>query len=88
MGAKKIDKPVVGAFLEEDVNNHSGGVNLVRGHFTIKNYEFYVSTTGSQKSSVLRSMSEANCLIIIPEHKREVRAGEKVAIQLIDHDEI
>ena len=88
MGAKKLNKPVVGAFLEEDISKHSGGVNLLRGYFTIKNNEFYVSTTGSQKSSVLRSMSKANCLIVIPENSREVKAGEKVAIQLIDHDEI
>ena len=88
MGATKIDKPLVSAFLEEDVSTHSGGVNLLRGYFTIKNNEFYVSTTGSQKSSVLRSMSKANCLIVIPENSREVKAGEKVAIQLIDHDEI
>jgi molybdopterin molybdotransferase len=88
MGAKKLNKPVVGAFLEEDISKHSGGVNLLRGYFTIKNNEFYVSTTGSQKSSVLRSMSKANCLIVIPENTREVKAGEKVAIQLIDHDEI
>jgi molybdopterin molybdotransferase len=88
MGATKIDKPLVGAFLEEDVSTHAGSVTLLRGYFTIKNNQFYVSTTGSQKSSVLRSMSKANCLIVIPEHSRAVKAGEKVTIQLIDHDEI
>ena len=88
MGAKRIKKPIVNAFLEEDINKQSGKVHLLRGHFTIKNNEFYVSTTGNQNSSVLRSMSAANCLIIIPENGTEVKAGEKVAIQLIDHDEI
>jgi molybdopterin molybdotransferase len=88
MGAKKIRKPIVNAFLEEDVRKQSGKVHLLRGYFTIKNNEFYVSTTGNQKSSVLRSMSDANCLIIIPENTTEVKAGEKVAIQLIDHDEV
>jgi len=88
MGAKRIQKPVVTAFLEENFNKQSGKVHLLRGYFTIRNNEFYVSTTGNQKSSVLRSMSIANCLIIIPENTTEVKAGEKVAIQLIDHDEI
>jgi len=37
---------------------------------------------------VLRSMSEANCLIVIPEHTTRVKAGERVAIQLIDHAEL
>ncbi len=88
MGARKIDKPVVNAVAEEDIKIRSGTVNLLRGCFTIKDNEFYVSTTGSQKSSVLSSMSRANCLIIVPEDGREAKAGDKVAIQLIDHDEI
>jgi molybdopterin molybdotransferase len=88
MGARKISKPMVNAFLEENVSNHSGSVNLLRGYFTNNNGEFFVSTTGSQKPSMLRSMSKANCLIIIPENCGEIKAGEKVTIQLIDHDEI
>ncbi|OPY60702.1 MAG: Molybdopterin molybdenumtransferase [Syntrophorhabdus sp. PtaU1.Bin002] len=88
MGATRIKKPIVNAFLREDINKQSGKVHLLRGFFTIKNNEFYVSTTGNQNSSVLRSMSDANCLIVIPENTTEVKAGERVAIQLIDHDEI
>ena len=87
MGAIKIKKPVVNAFLEEDIKS-SKVHHLLRGCFTIKNNEFYVSTTGNQKPSVLRSMSAANCLIVVPENITKVKAGEKVAIQLIDHDEI
>ena len=87
MGAKRIKKPIVNAFLEEDINSVKAH-HLLRGYFTIKNNEFYVSTTGNQKPSVLRSMSAANCLIVIPENITKVKAGEKVAIQLIDHDEI
>ncbi len=88
MGARRIAKPVVNAFLEEDINKKPGKVHLLRGYFTIKNNEFYVSTTGTQKSSVLRSMSDANCLIIVPEDTTKMKAGERVAIQLIEHEEI
>ncbi|OPY76021.1 MAG: Molybdopterin molybdenumtransferase [Syntrophorhabdus sp. PtaU1.Bin153] len=88
MGATRIKKPIINAVLEEDITKQSGKVHLLRGFFTIKNNEFHVSTTGNQNSSVLRSMSDANCLIVIPENTTEVRAGERVAIQLIDHDEI
>jgi molybdopterin molybdotransferase len=87
MGANKITKPVVNAILEKDITS-VGVYHLVRGQFIIKNNEFYVSATGHQKPSMLRSMSVANCLIIIPEHVTKARAGEKVAIQLIDHDEV
>ncbi len=87
MGAKRIKKPIVNAFLEEDINSAEVH-HLLRGYFTIKNNEFHVSTTGNQKPSMLRSMSAANCLIIVPENVTSVKAGEKVAVQLIDHDEI
>jgi molybdopterin molybdotransferase len=88
MGAKRITKPIVHAFLEEDITKQPGKIHLLRGYFTIKESQFYVSTTGNQNSSVLRSMRDANCLIIVPENITKVKAGEKVAIQLIKHDEI
>ncbi|MBN2402950.1 MAG: molybdopterin molybdotransferase MoeA [Spirochaetes bacterium] len=87
MGAKRIKKPIVKAFLEEDIKSVNAH-HLLRGFFTIKNDEFYVSTSGNQKPSVLRSMSDANCLIVIPENVIKAKTGEKVTIQLIDHDEI
>jgi molybdopterin molybdotransferase len=88
MGTKKIKKPVVKAVLTEDIRIKPGKVHLLRGCFILDNEEFYVSKTGSQKTSVLRSMSDANCLIIIPDNVSKVKAGDKVAIQLIDHEEI
>jgi len=87
MGADKLHKPMINAFLEEEIQKKNGKVNLLRGYFTIKDNEIYVSTTGSQKTSVLGSMSGANCLIIVPEDITEVKSGEKVLIQLIDHSE-
>lgn len=87
MGASRIAKPVVSALLEENLKKPAGKAHLLRGHFRIENNDFRVSTTGNQKSSVLLSMSNANCLIILPENTTEVKAGERVAIQLIDHDE-
>ena len=88
MGAKQIRKPIVKAFLLEDINRKSDKVHMLRGFFSVRDNEFHVSTTGNQKPSVLRSMSDANCLIIIPENSPKLRAGDQVAIQLIDHQEI
>jgi molybdopterin molybdotransferase len=88
MNAKKINKPIVNAYITEDITKEPGRLYLLRGYFFIKNNEFHVNTTGPQGSGILTSMSAANCLIILPENTSEVKAGEKVAIQLIDHDEI
>ena len=87
MGATRIKKPIVNAILEEDIRSAEIH-HLMRGFFTIKNNEIHVSPTANQKPSMLRSMSAANCLIILPENMLRAKAGEKVAIELIDHDEI
>jgi len=87
MGATRIKKPIVNAILEEDIRSAEIH-HLMRGFFTIKNNEIHVSPTANQKPSMLRSMSAANCLIILPENVLRAKAGEKVAIELIDHDEI
>jgi len=88
MGATRLKKPIIKAFLDKGINKRPGKVYLLRGYFTIKENELHVSPTGSQKTSALSSMSNTNCMIIVPEDISEVKAGEKVAIQLIDHAEI
>ena len=88
MGAVKIDKPLINAILDNSINKKKGRVNLIRGYFTIKNGNFHVSTTGPQGSGILSSMSDANCLIIIPEELEAIKAGESIQIQLINHEEI
>ncbi|KMY68086.1 hypothetical protein AAU61_09805 [Desulfocarbo indianensis] len=89
MGAQRVNKPVINACLKDTVRRKpSEKVHLLRGYFTIENNEFYVTTTGDQKSSIFRSMSQANCLIVFPENTAQITAGEKVAIQLLAHDEI
>jgi molybdopterin molybdotransferase len=40
-----------------------------------------VRTTGQQGSGVLRSMSEANCFIVLEHARGRVQAGEAVQVQ-------
>lgn len=49
-----------------------------------ENLALEVTTTGSQGSGILRSMSMADCYMVIPEDKGNVEAGEKVCVQLFD----
>jgi molybdopterin molybdotransferase len=46
--------------------------------------EWKVRTTGQQGSGVLRSMSEANCFIVLEHARGKVEAGEQVSVQLFD----
>lgn len=88
MGARRIDKPLVRATLTEDIKKKTGRAHFIRGVFCVNDGRLSVSTTGPQGSGILRSMTEANCLIIIPEDVGAVRAGETVLVQLIEHGEI
>ena len=46
--------------------------------------QWSVCPTGSQGSGVLRSMSEANCFIVIEHERGSVKPGETVQVQLFD----
>lgn len=52
--------------------------------FRDANGEWTVRTTGQQGSGVLRSMSEANCFIVLEHGRGAVNAGEPVRVQLMD----
>jgi molybdopterin molybdotransferase len=46
--------------------------------------EWSVRITGQQGSGVLRSMSEANCFIVLEHERGDVKAGDLVSVQLFD----
>lgn len=87
-GAYKLKKPVIGAKLLEEIRDRSGRKHFIRGVYSIIDNEFHVKTTGDQGSGILTSMSDANCLIILPANIENVSPGEIVEIQLINHGEI
>jgi molybdopterin molybdotransferase len=43
-----------------------------------------VQVTGSQGSGVLRSMSEANCMIVLAHEQGNVAAGEMVEVMVFE----
>lgn len=88
MGARHIEKPLVRAILEEGIRKKPDRTHFIRGIFTLKEGVFHVSTTGPQGSGILKSMSHANCLIIVPAGVSRLEAGQTVDIQLIYHREI
>jgi len=45
---------------------------------------FSVGLTGQQGSGVLRSMSEANCFIVLEHERGNVNAGDLVSVQLFE----
>jgi molybdopterin molybdotransferase len=66
------------------VRKVAGRTEYQRGVLFREGGEWKVRTTGQQGSGVLRSMSEANCFIVLEHGRGPVQAGEPVQVQLFD----
>ncbi|MFH4432605.1 bifunctional molybdopterin-guanine dinucleotide biosynthesis adaptor protein MobB/molybdopterin molybdotransferase MoeA [Vibrio diabolicus] len=75
-------KPLkVNAIATENLRSRQGRTEFSRGTYELDNTgRLTVRTTGKQGSGILRSMSEANCLIEISPAIDTVKAGESVTI--------
>ncbi|MBW3698493.1 molybdopterin molybdotransferase [Vibrio sp. T187] len=61
-----------------------GRTDYQRGIYRIENGQFVVETTGNQSSGAFRSMSLANCFVVIEKDRGNVAVGETVQIQLFN----
>ena len=75
-------KPLkVNAIASENLRSRQGRTEFSRGIYELdESGQLTVRTTGKQGSGILRSMSEANCLIEIAPAVDTVKIGESVTI--------
>jgi molybdopterin molybdotransferase len=76
--------PLLKAISAEKIRKVAGRTEYQRGILYREGGEWKVRTTGQQGSGVLRSMSEANCFIVLEHERGGVAAGEQVAVQLME----
>jgi molybdopterin molybdotransferase len=84
-GASLTESPMTQAIAEEAIRKKPGRTEFQRaiigrgadGKPTVK-------LTGSQGAGILRSMSEANCFVILPHDQGNVAAGDWVDVALFD----
>jgi molybdopterin molybdotransferase len=62
----------------------AGRTEYQRGVLFLDGGDWKVKPTGQQGSGVLRSMSEANCFIVLEHERGKVSAGEPVQVQLFE----
>jgi molybdopterin molybdotransferase len=86
MGHRQLFRPVIEAILQEDIHKEPGRRHFLRAFVSYKHPQCLVSLKGPQGSGILRSMVKANGLIIIPEDREWIRAGEPVKVQLLDRN--
>ena len=73
--------PLLKATAAENLRKVPGRTEFQRG---VLSADGKVRTTGQQGSGVLRSMSEANCFIVLEHARGKVDAGEPVGVQLFE----
>ena len=73
--------PLLEARAGEPLRKVPGRTEYQRGILYREGGELRVRTTGQQGSGVLRSMSEANCFIVLEHERGRVAAGEAVPVQ-------
>jgi molybdopterin molybdotransferase len=76
--------PLLKAAAAENLRKVPGRTEYQRGIVFKEQDQWKVRTTGQQGSGVLRSMSEANCFIVLEHERGAVRAGELVSVQLFE----
>jgi len=84
MGHRRLFRPVIDAILKEDIQKRPGRRHFIRAFVTFEKDQYLVVPTGAQGSGILKSMVKANGLMVIPEDREIVKAGERVKVQLLD----
>ena len=76
--------PALAAIASETLRKVPGRTEFQRGVVFREGGAWKVRTTGQQGSGVLRSMSEANCFIVLEHERGKVEVGELVQVQLFE----
>jgi molybdopterin molybdotransferase len=84
MGHRQLFRPMIEAILKGDIRKKPGRRHYIRASVSFERDRYFVTITGDQGSGILTSMVKANGLVIIPEDRENVKAGEKVKVQLLD----
>lgn len=83
-GAKPEPLPVLQARSVEPFRKRPGRTEFQRGIVRAGAQGWEVAVTGSQGAGILRSLSEANCLVVLGHDQGSVAAGEPVDVWLFD----
>lgn len=84
MGHRNLFRRTIIATLKEAIKKKKGTRHFIRARITFEKDRYWAVTTGEQGSGILKSMVQANGLIVLPEETTSVKVGETVRVQLID----
>ena len=89
MGHGKLFLPVAEATLEHDIQKRHRLKEFIRCRIRRENGQLFASSTGTQSSGVLRSLSLAQGLIVVREEQELLAKGSRVPVLVLDsHDQL
>ena len=71
------------ALLEDITKKPDGKTHFLRGYLEKQGNAFYVKSTGSQGSHILKSFAISNCFIIVPSNITHLSSGSRVRVHLL-----
>ncbi|HUY03182.1 MAG TPA: gephyrin-like molybdotransferase Glp [Rhodocyclaceae bacterium] len=84
MGAEPAPLPIFRVPSLAALKKAPGRTEYLRGLLSYAAGEWRVQPTGAQGSGILRSMSDANCLIVLEHERGNVTAGDLVSVQAME----
>lgn len=85
MGAQHTPLPLLRVVAQAAIRKKSGRTEYQRGILSINDQgRQTVRITGSQGSGILRSMSEANCIVVLAHEQGNIEAGDEVDVIVFD----
>lgn len=72
------------AVLEEDIKKKRGLRYFLRARTRWEDGIYLTTTTGPQGSAILKSMAQANSLIILPEEEEFIEKGTRVTVRFLE----
>lgn len=83
-GLGEVLRPSVQARLTADAGHEPGRRSFQRAFLTREGDAFFVHSVGGQGSHQMRSLVQANALLVLPEHVSHVASGEFVTVLPLD----
>jgi molybdopterin molybdotransferase len=83
-GHRDLHRPQLQVRVGEPLSKKSGRLHFVRVTLTREGDDVVARPTGNQSSGVLRSMVEAQAILIFPADAAELRPGDGATVQLLD----
>jgi molybdopterin molybdotransferase len=77
-------QPLLKAVCTSPIKKAPGRTEFQRGVLYLEDGVFKVRVTGEQGSGILKSMSDANCFIMLHDHVGNVDAGATVDVQVLE----